>query len=1175
MKIIKSYHKLILPLITVSFLGLSLYSANVSATNEAKDEKVCKEIKNQLPPTFKNVNEVVYLKNSVEKHIPAKSTLFDADGKPEKYCSQVGELLISRDPKKQVDLGNEMTNELARYNMGFLQKDEETHLYDKAFDVKVNSIPLVIKQGDFDSLVRSTGPVLRAYRTVDQIFYSGDKNKLTPKSFIEKMGLNTKDLACSENYIQNMINSLQKTIYDIPQLHNSSMADYPFMAVAGVDTLMDNPQNMNFTFAEFNLGTPSGISNIRYCTKIWAKKDKEMASKLLPFMIMDKTYQTLKSTISENAKAWTGSKDGITVMVGPGPGNGAHPDVSSISFFSGMPLVTKSDLYVDKSGNVRLNTGRGKNHPRVTGIYSRQEESFLLNDKEIPLITPDYDVEKLTSKFKTTFTNDIRYAQLKLKEGVWYDWEKDKEGNIIGVKFDESGNPKMLADSDNLGVDPTNPNAVPGSLANAITSKKLYTNVVGGRVMDDKKVFEIVSRCFAPLEKYSQGDPVAHPPRSYRSDEFLSIIEKAEKEGPEAVKKVLQKFVIKEPDGSGGSGIHILVNDTPEKRLEVLKEYKKHADNWVVQEFVSVAALLIPITNKKGEASIRTTGWDLRVFSMMGPDQVVKAFPHSTLLRTAKPTILEDGIGGDARSNTSAGGGYGTLAVISGDGTKPSEALDLKKMMEGPAQDYIAASREKDLQRYLITLKRIEALIDNNYEVFDINMRVLAQKGRAVMDLMGPKFNKFLYIIRKYLETKSDTENAQKEKLKNFGEELKKFIAKISSYDQYPIANMKNLVNKYLKQGEFTYKQSFTGDQISSKNQLKKNVTIQKISEKDQKVMGDVESNGIKYQTKQVAIYTDSKDKFVQKVIFDLNKAGGKLYRTLDIPVVSSEEKNAPRIKAKSHAFFMVDENGVPQINIDLLGTGAFNLSSLAHEHGHFKHFIEVREQVINEHKEKKIEISLKDASLLAQKRILHPIKRIEDEARAVKIERFMDTQRHASIYNRGRVEKIWSTNNIHSIYRNLYPQIEGLRAMLFAKKNDQKDYIVSNEEMTKTMKSVIESALNIRKESYQYNSELINNKNAKTRKGKSKEAKREQQKNQQEYLNYITESNLFALIFDKDIGNFLSNQTNKDLINLYKNTLKNIDMEKFKVSKNDYINAEVDEDFSLMMDMSSDQQQQ
>ena len=54
----------------------------------------------------------------------------------------------------------------------------------------------------------------------------------------------------------------------------------------------------------------------------------------------------------------------------------------------------------------------------------------------------------------------------------------------------------MLSSSlDKLGVDPTRPQKEQQnpSLLKAILDRKLYTNVVGGRVVDDKKVLESLS----------------------------------------------------------------------------------------------------------------------------------------------------------------------------------------------------------------------------------------------------------------------------------------------------------------------------------------------------------------------------------------------------------------------------------------------------------------------------------------------------------------------------------------------------------------------------------------------------------------------------------------------------------------------------------------------------------
>src|SRR5690606_14749597 len=101
----------------------------------------------------------------------------------------------------------------------------------------------------------------------------------------------------------------------------------------------------------------------------------------------------------------------------------------------------------------------------------------------------------------------------KLKAGVRYDFKLDANGKRIGVELDREGRPIVEHIYDRLGRDPNRPQEEAGSVIEAIHNRKLYFSGLGGRLIDDKRIFEVVSKNLAP-EYHNSKVPIASPPRT-------------------------------------------------------------------------------------------------------------------------------------------------------------------------------------------------------------------------------------------------------------------------------------------------------------------------------------------------------------------------------------------------------------------------------------------------------------------------------------------------------------------------------------------------------------------------------------------------------------------------------------------------------------------------------------
>src|SRR5262249_35616467 len=150
-----------------------------------------------------------------------------------------------------------------------------------------------------------------------------------------------------------VLRSLRECVYREPALFHEVMKDYPFIPVAGFDAAVSSlDEDAPPYFYEYNSETPSGISNNTQLQEIHRQIDPAVYAVMLDRMPKDDTWAKFRGAIESCALKWTGNNKGITVMIGPGSANGAHPDVASIASFTGWPLVNVSDLYEDRAGNI-------------------------------------------------------------------------------------------------------------------------------------------------------------------------------------------------------------------------------------------------------------------------------------------------------------------------------------------------------------------------------------------------------------------------------------------------------------------------------------------------------------------------------------------------------------------------------------------------------------------------------------------------------------------------------------------------------------------------------------------------------------------------------------------------------------------------------------------------------
>lgn len=897
--------------------------------------------------------------------VPGTNYYLDAVGEPRPNVARIAQVALRRDAAMQVALDARLTKTHANAEMSFRVKDSDTGHYDKIFEVPVHGSVVPISQAHFDMLVASTGPVLRALREMLGVLYSN------PNPTAADLGIS--ELPQEEQ--ARVMDSIAECVYFEPKMIHPAMRDYPFLAVSGFDAAVGDLDNPSPVFFEYNLGTPSGLSNNVQLLEALRDTDPQMFEAVRDRLVDDHTFEILKDAIDSNALAWTNNPDGISVTVSPGVYNGAHPDVASIAMFSGMPLVNPSDMYVDESGTVRLDTGTATPHPAVTGIYGRMEESFFLQSDAdgIPLRSPDLlDNAALCDKLGVA-----------MEPGVIYAFESDDAGEITGVQLDDRGQPKLQQVFESMGRDPARPDADPGSFAGAIKGRKLYYSGLGGRTVDDKRIFQAVSRYLAPA--FAEKDtPIARPPRTLDPSEYAQFYSSDD----------LSRYVVKEPDNSGGAGVHLLVNDTPEKRRDVIAMVKAHPDRYIVQEFAQPALMVCPEQRQGTAPAYGSLANDWRLFTMMDASGNVSAGPNSLLLRTAKAK--------SASTNTSQGGGYGVGVVVGEGAKKRGESVLPSKVV----QQHVGASRLADLQQFVdalnILTSRSNPANDLAFER-DGYATLVAQFQRQVMDLLGREFSPLMTTLRSF-----DAGQIERVQLYECLLEARARLHETERFQAAPVASMLHRALAGLVMTTARH-QLAPVDRDARRAELSV-ATMEPNRVREQQLAG---RSVAKYET---GVVVTAPHPTIQRAIEEVAGAGGEIR---DI-ALRDAATDAP-LDEIAGPYFRVDASGTPVIGIDL--TQDFALAALAHEMEHFRMWREIRADLIAKG------VAPSAASLEANTELNTSANRVIGERRSVDAE--MDAERRPdSHWNTGALRPSTPTERGYAT-RIAYPEIEGVRDAL------------------------------------------------------------------------------------------------------------------------------------------------
>ena len=523
----------------------------------------------------------------------------------------------------------------------------------KIFAVPVTSTPVPLAKSMFNEVERAAQVLIVSLRKVLQSIYGSPSVEQSP--FVQSLPEKVRD---------QFIHAVLKSPAYFPQLHHPVMADYPFFDTVGLDLVLvdeyrrdfqklgdllragklDELPTLPFRLLEINAGSPSGASNNSHILEGIATFSPELLDsfdKVLP----NDHFQTLAETYASLGSYWTGNKEGVSIVLPPGGGNGATPEIHQLAAHSGIIYADAPQLYPDEEGRIRLRTITGQD-PVVTSVYSRiNADSILFNlEKGITL----RDAESGEGLYLTD-------ALLQ---------KSDKEPCYV---TDERGQPIPL-ESDY---------AVP-KILEAILQKKIY---LGGlnRVLDNKILLSTLC-VFAPSfyshELLSLGLNPEHialtPPETLPSN--VESVNKIEKNPDE--------WVIKAADLSGGTGVHILKTMASKGKRKVILEAKKNPEKFAFQKLVKIAR--IPVAVKEGPQEYRFANLaaDIRmwVFFGAGEGRQKPVLTHNGLVRVASHET------GPLSSivNTSKGGGYAPLIIV--DDVNDPQAVSVRDLVafQGP-----------------------------------------------------------------------------------------------------------------------------------------------------------------------------------------------------------------------------------------------------------------------------------------------------------------------------------------------------------------------------------------------------------------------------------------------------------------------------------------------------------
>jgi uncharacterized circularly permuted ATP-grasp superfamily protein len=563
------------------------------------------------------------------------------------HAKEMLETFLKRSPEEHFIKSELLTEFIRKRGLTFSKKLDNGE--SRIFTVPVTNSIVPLAKSTFNQLELNAQSLVMSLRWILQDIYASKSPADAP--FVQALPERVREI-----FLRTIMNSPQY----FPQLHHSVMKDYPFFEVVGLDLVLvedyirqneklfthTHPEELPFKLLELNAGSPSGASNNNSILEGLLEVDPEFA-RIKERVLPNDHFDVLRSTFDSIGRDWTGSETGLSVILPPGGQNGAAPEIHQLAAYSGMPYIDASMLYVDPESNLRLRTLSGDD-PRVTSIYSRVNADAALFDPKRGIYMRDADTGEAILEEDTV-------ASEQTGKKVYL---KDQFGNFVP------------ADSIY---------AVPQAV-DLIHARKMY---LGGlnRILDNKLILSTLTH-YGPRFYENRLNQIEISSQCFGLTPPDTLAPEAE--SIEVIKKNPDDWVIKAPDLSGGSGVHILLTLPESKKRAVIKTAEENPTEWAYQKLVKIARIPVAV-REHGRVRFSNLAADIRMWCFYGAGD---SFP--------KPKLTHNGLVRYAPSekgplssivNTSKGGGYAPLMVIDDtDSPDSCTVLELTATKTAPTQ---------------------------------------------------------------------------------------------------------------------------------------------------------------------------------------------------------------------------------------------------------------------------------------------------------------------------------------------------------------------------------------------------------------------------------------------------------------------------------------------------------
>ena len=546
------------------------------------------------------------------------------------HSQSLVDALLGKSIQDHYGTSQRLTKFLKKRDLTF-QKTDKDGLY-RIFTVPVTTTIVPLPKSVFNTVEEAAQVLLVSLRKVLQNIYGSPSIRQSP--FVKCLPTGIRET---------FLDATEKSPHYIPQLHHKNMKDYPFFDNVGLDLVLveeyfqkrgnlshliregrvDEIPELPFRVLELNAGSPSGASNNLNILEGILREDPDLLNALGP-VIPNDHFDVLRETYQSLGSSWTGRTDGVQVILPPGGGNGASPEIHQLAAYSGLIYCDPGQLYPDSEGWIRLRTVNG-NNPIVTAIYSRVNSDSALFDRKKGILLRDPE------------TGEALHCVDVLKP-----WKR--------------GKPEYLKDDEGNSIPLESVYTIPSAI-DAILNKKMY---MGGlnRLLDNKIILATLTE-YAP--DFFKGDlalmglkvngPRVFPPECLPSKaDSVKLIESSPKD-----------WVIKAPNLSGGTGVHILMTMDEKKRRVVINDAKKNPDQFAYQRVVRIGRIPVAVRQQGGSGyRFANLAADIRMWVFYGGNDTLPRVSHNALVRYAPKEK------GPMSSivNTSKGGGYAPFVVV-------------------------------------------------------------------------------------------------------------------------------------------------------------------------------------------------------------------------------------------------------------------------------------------------------------------------------------------------------------------------------------------------------------------------------------------------------------------------------------------------------------------------------